>query len=515
MTHQQRWIARIGTIALSLAAVACGDMLTEKPRQFPTQENFYKTPADVRSATLAAYQPLGTDDLYRWWLWLTMDLGSDQVRMHPDEPNYGTYHPEFIRWDATTSSVVAPWNGLYNIVWRANLVLSRAPGVQFADTAERTVLIAEAKFMRAYAYLVLTKLFDDVPLLLSEQDHANLKVARTPVAQIHTQIINDLTEVEALLPVTRPTSQLGRATKGTAQMALADLYLWRSSFLNTGEWQLASDWAKKVIDSGVYGLNDDYLSTFLPANHGNQEMIWVIPGSGVMNRTSMNLGCMILPRMLGFGTGGGCEVVGQPTKWHYDSYLAGDYRKAVTYRTSGCSTDSRIGCVTFKWPNVYKYRPTNGGVGGPPDTDFPLYRYAEAILIYAEAQNELGNTPEAITYLNMIRARARKGDGTGPFVEGTEPHDYGTGGEPSDQVAVRDAIYQERDWELAHEGKRWLDLVRLDRLEPGAWAAALKDRDPVDPAATLQRDLRPFKQRWPIPLTEISLNSALTQNTGY
>ena len=80
---------------------------------------------------------------------------------------------------------------------------------------------------------------------------------------------------------------------------------------------------------------------------------------------------------------------------------------------------------------------------------------------------------------------------------------------------MRDAIYQERDWELAHEGKRWLDLVRLDRLEPGAWAAALKDRDPVDPAATLQRDLRPFKQRWPIPLTEISLNSALTQNTGY
>jgi hypothetical protein len=512
MTHTQRWIS---SIALTLAAAGCGD-LTETPKSFPTQDNFYKTAADIRSATLAAYQPLGSDDLYRWWLWLTMDLGSDQVRMQPDEPNYGTYHPEFIRWDATTSSVTAPWNGLYSIIWRANLVLTRAPAVEFPeDTAERTALMAEAKFMRAYAYLVLTKLFDDVPLLLSESDHANLRVARTPVAQVHAQIVQDLTEVEGLLPATRPANGLGRATKGAAQMALADLYLWRSSFLKSGEWQQASDWAKKVIDSGVGGLNDDYLSTFLPANHGNKEMVWVIPSSGVMGRTSMNLGCMILPRMLGFGTGGGCEVVGQPTQWHYDSYLAGDYRKHVTYRTSGCSTDPRVACVTFKWPNVYKYRPTNGGVGGPSDTDFPLYRFAEALLVYAEAQNELGNTPEAVTYLNLIRARARKGDGSGPFVEGPEPHDYGTAGEATTQAAVRDAIYMERNWELAHEGKRWFDLVRRDALEPGYWAASLQNRDPIDPNATLQRDLRSSKMRWPLPLTELDLNPSLRQNTGY
>jgi hypothetical protein len=505
MTTKTLWIA---TGALSLAVAAC-DLLTETPRSFTTVDRFYKTPADVRSATFAAYQPLGSDDLYHWWLWLTLDLASDQVRMHPDEPNYQTYHPEFLRWDATTSSVTAPWNGLNAIVYRANLVLSRAPAVTFSDPTELQQLLAEAKFLRGYAYLLFSKLYDDVPLLLTEADHDNLRVLRTPVAQVEAQVIKDLTEAEADLPPTRPTSQMGRATKGAAQMALADLYLWRSSYRKTGEWQLAADWARKVIDSRLYGLNDDYLSTFLPAHHGNKEMIFLIPSSGVLGRTSMNLGCLILPRVLGFGTGGGCEVIGQPTNWHYQSYVAGDYRKDVTYRTSGTSTDPNVGFKTFPWPNVYKYRPSNGGVGGPADTDFPLYRYAETFLIYAEAQNELGNTDSAVAYLNLIRARARKGTGAEAR---TSPPDYAG---PLDRVSTRDAIYQERDWELAHEAKRWFDLVRLDALEPNSWATALRDRDPIDTAATLQRDLRTFKGRWPLPQTELNLDPALTQNPGY
>src|SRR5437868_11162922 len=227
-------------LGISLAAAACGDMLTETPKSFTTQDGFFKTPSDVRSATFAAYQPLGTDDLWRWWLWLTVDLASDQVRMHPDEPNYQTYHPEFLRWDATTSSVTSPWNGLYNMVFRANLVLSRAPAVTFADPAERQELLAEATFLRGYAYLLLSKLYDDVPLLLSEADHANLRVPRTPVAQVEAQVVTDLTAAEADLPATRPKKELGRATRGAAEMALADLYLWRSSYRQTGAWQLAS-----------------------------------------------------------------------------------------------------------------------------------------------------------------------------------------------------------------------------------------------------------------------------------
>jgi hypothetical protein len=501
------WVA---PLALSLALAACSDLLTEDPKTFLTDQRFYKTPADIRMATLAAYEPLNTDQLYDWWLWLTMDLASDQVRMHPDEPNYGTYHPEFLLWDGTTSSVTAPWNGFYDIIFRANRVIARAPQVQFTDPAEQATLIAEAKFLRGYAHLVLTKLYGDVPLLVSEADHANLSVARTQVAPVHAQVVKDLTEAEAALPATRPAAELGRATKGAAQMALADLYQWRSSALGSGEWQQASDWAQKVIDSGRYNLTADYLATFLPANKGNSEMIFMIVATGLDGRTSTNLGCLILPRALGFNSGGGCEVLGQPTLWHYNSYLTGDYRWAVTYRTGGCSLNPSVGCVTFNWPNVHKYRPTR--VVGPSDTDFPLYRYAEAILMYAEAQNELGNTVVAVAELNKIRARARKGTGG---ENRPEPHDYGTAGEPMDQASVRAAIYMERNWELAHEGKRWFDLVRRDAMEPDSWVTSLRDHDPIDPKSSLQRDLRLHRKRWPLPQSELQLNRSLTQNLGY
>jgi hypothetical protein len=312
-------------------------------------------------------------------------------------------------------------------------------------------------------------------------------------------------------------------------MVLADVYQWRSSFLKKNEWSQTATYAKKVIDNPRWGLVTDYLSQYLPSNKGNKEMIWMIVASGLDSRSSGDENCNYLPRELGFNTAGGCEVVGQPTRWQYNNYLCTspdtiklgadgrladttrilkcDYRKQVTYRSGGCSTNSGIGCLTFKWPNVNKYRPTNRGVGGPTDQDYPYYRYAEALLMYAEAQNELGNPAVAVQYLNMLRARARRGTGSSSF---TEPHDYGTAGEPIDQRSVRDAVYQERIWEMAHEGKRWFDQVRRNSLEPGYWQQTMRDHDP-DPRA----DLSDFRMRFPIPAPEIAVNPSLTQNPGY
>ena len=136
--------------------------------------------------------------------------------------------------------------------------------------------------MRGYAYLRLTKMYDGVPLLLSPEDQANASPTRATLEQVHQAVIKDLTEAKAGLPTAwsgddgygNPTQ--GRVTKGAAEMALADLYLWRSSFMQKNEWQLASDWADSVIVSGLWGLNDDYIKTFLPSNKGNREEILVI-----------------------------------------------------------------------------------------------------------------------------------------------------------------------------------------------------------------------------------------------
>ena len=243
-------------------------------------------------------------------------------------------------------------------------------------------------------------------------------------------------------------------------------------------------------------------------------MIFDIPSSGINGASSFNTFCLFLPRSLGFGYGGGCEVIGEPTAWMYNSFpmtVSGsdttwDYRHDVTYRTKGCSTLASIGCITIgtkygPWPNVYKYRPTNRGIGGPTDNDYPLYRYSEALLIYAEAQYELGNSGEAINAINQIRARARQGTGSENRVE------------PRALTTInRDTIFMERNWEMGHEGKRWYDLVRRDSEDPGYFVSQLSTNDPE---VKTRGDLSLFRKRYPVPANEIQLDPALKQNPGY
>ena len=183
----------------------------------------------------------------------------------------------------------------------------------------------------------------------------------------------------------------------------------------------------------------------------------------------------------------------------------------AAFVTGGCGISGLCATPFGDGPMPYKYKKSDNGRDWTlNDVDTPLYRYAEAILMYAEAQNELGNSTVAVTYLNMIRARARKGTGA---ENRAEPHDYGTGaGEALDQLSVRDAIYMERAWELAFEAKRWWDLVRRDSLEPGYWKNSLQAHDPN---ASKSQPIAEYKKRFPIPQAQINANPSLTQNPGY
>jgi hypothetical protein len=512
-------------LAAGLSLVACSDLLNEDPKGFTTTDTFFKTGADLSSATLAIYSALR--GLQGQSNWTTPELASDQTRADNREPNSGTYGPDRLNWTASSGRATVPFGTYYGIVTRANLVLARGPGIATPDTVTKAFNIAEAQFLRGYAYLRLVKAYDGVPLLLTPDDQANPSPTRAPYEDVFQAVITDLTEAEASLPALwastdgygNPTQ--GRVTKGAAQMALADLYSWRSSFLLKNEWQLASDWAKKVIDSGIWGLNDDYFKTFLPSNKGNNEMIFVITNSGVNDRTSNIFQLFYYPRDWGLdaGQGGGWGLI-HPTDWFLNSYAPGDYRGSRGY--DGYRSDSGFvggGCglticvdTLGDGPMPWKYRKSDGGgTWWLGDVDVPLYRYAEAILLYAEAQNELGNTAEAVTYLNMIRARARKGTGA---ESRTEPHDYGTAGEPMDKLSVREAIYMERAWEFAFETKRWFDLVRRDSEEAGYWATQLHLHDPNSErlAPTAGQE---YKKRWPIPQAQINSNPALCQNPGY
>ena len=154
---------------------------------------------------------------------------------------------------------------------------------------------------------------------------------------------------------------------------------------------------------------------------------------------------------------------------------------------------------------AWKYRPTsfNSALG---DVDLPIYRYAEALLFYAEAQNELGNTATAIQAVNQVRARARRGVGSETRAE---PADRPTS---LSKLQAREAIYMERNWELAFEQKRWFDLKRRDGIEPGYWRAQLQAHDPN---ASRRAPISEHKKLWPLPQDEVQNMPSLTQNPGY
>ena len=523
----QRSKAVTVALTLSLALAACESPLTEDPQSFLTTDTFYGTAADLDIATLAIYQSLRAYADFN----VTETQASDQGRHDPGETGSGNILPDFVIWDASTpNGTTGRWNSSYTIIYRANLVLDKAPNVEMSDAA-RAGMIAEAKFLRGYAYLQLIKRFSagnkptdlGVPLLLTEADHANKEIKRATQAEVFTRIIEDLTAAEGALPATRTGAAVGRAVRGAAQMALADAYLWRSSFMLTNEWQQASDWAKKVIDSNTFTLNSSFFGVFLPSNKSNREIIFRAVNSG--DRANGTVVNTFYPRQLGFaGSPGGGFGLLKPSVWFYNSYAKGDIRGStgpqsdtVAFRTTACFTDTSRGCALLTQgrapgepaaAHVWKFRPssTNNALG---DVDFVFYRFAETLLIYAEAQNELGNTAPAIAAVNQVRARARRGT-TGAETR-VEPADLSTS---LGKVAAREAIYMERAWELAFEkGDRWFDLVRRDSMEPGYWSAQLLAHDPLTAGA--REPLRDFRKRFPIASTERDLMPSLEQNPGY
>src|SRR5205823_3781453 len=189
--RRNRLIASSLAVAALYVVSACTDLLTEDPKGFTTTNTFYKTGADLNSATIAIYNALR--GLQGQSQWTTPELASDQARADNREPNAGTYGPDRLNWDASTSLTGAHWTSMYSVITRANLVLANGPGIAASDQVTKNYNLAEAKFMRGYAYFILTKAYDDVPLLLSPEEQANPSPTRTPVEQVHQAAIKDLT----------------------------------------------------------------------------------------------------------------------------------------------------------------------------------------------------------------------------------------------------------------------------------------------------------------------------------
>ena len=474
-------------VALALLP-ACGDLLTETPEDFLGPENFYRSATDAQAAVNGVYAGfMESGAAFKNGLWLALDAGTDDARVGPQVGQADNRITGSLAYSSGSPRITNPWGEFYKTISRANDAIDRIPPIEMPE-ARKASLIGEARFLRALSYFYLVRLYGDVPLLISAEEIGR-DVARAPKEQVYQQIIKDATEAAASLPARWTGNDVGRATRGAALTLLANVHLTRQ------EWAQAASFAKQVIDSGQYSLVPNFIDAFLPNRKNGPEDVFSLQATGTTGVLGTQFVRTYYPREMGPGQGGGFAVA-QPTQRFYDSYLPGDYRKEAGYRTSGPRPgDGRI--VTF-YPHVYKFRPTQSVAMDLGDVNIPIYRYAEVLLIYAEALNETNQPAEAVRYVNLVRTRARGGAGS----EGrAQPADIPVG----TQAAVREAIFQERRWELAHEGKRWFDLVRQG---PQVFIAAIR----LDPEATA---LDPNDMLWPVPQEEIDLNPNLTQNPGY
>ncbi|CAN5560857.1 RagB/SusD family nutrient uptake outer membrane protein [soil metagenome] len=465
----------------------------EDPKNVVAVTNFYKTENDAIAAVNAIYSYLNAlssgsfAGVYLNSFWVTAGLASDEMNNQEIFAPYNDQTATFT-YGSQHTALQEIWSTHYKTITIANIAIERIPLIQM-DATLRTRLVNEAKFLRGLMYFDMVRMFGSIPLVLKELEPLTPGIVSTD--EIYTQIITDLTDAEAL-PLSYPAGAgRGRATSGAAKAMLAKVYLTR------GDYESCVSKCNEVINSGEYQLWDDFADVFKLSSRGGKEAIFSVgfgdAGGAIIFWEVGQFLVRLLPPALsaeGVENAQGWQV---PTQNLYNSYDPNDRRRSVTFVTEVHNPD---GSITSINPYIQKYwdriaEPTGNGTAN----DYPVIRYADVLLMSAEANNELGNTADANTYINMVRKRARF---DGSVYRDALPDYTGLSKEE-----FRAAVLKERRWEFVAEGQRWFDLVRTHTLETLVPIA----KPGVVPQAK--------HYLFPLPQREIDLNSNLVQNTGY
>ncbi|RRB07807.1 RagB/SusD family nutrient uptake outer membrane protein [Larkinella rosea] len=466
-----------------LCLLSSCEVLDQKPESSFTPANFYKNADDAKAAVSAVYDPLNSQNLYGQVMWILQDQATDDAEWGNGRSTANQPKNDLDKYTFTpaTNTFQAIWSTVYAAINRANTVINRVPGITM-DNDLKARYVAEAKFMRGFYYFTLVRYFGGVPLITTETTSLNdLAVARASVDDVYKLIIQDFTDAETALPVTYSAADRGRATKGAAKAYLAKVYLTRQ------DWPKAAAKAKEVIDLGQYDLWANFADAFLIANKNGKEAVFEMQAlSGGFGEGSLMQGYMRpnfdrVNGVSGFGDDPATENL-------YKAYRPDDKRRNVTLRLYSTTTTPAAPASVLFPCYVYKYLdPTSTGTsdGG---NNYPIIRYPDVLLMYAEALNEqAANSADAYATINRIRNRAGLPNLTANL----------------SQAQFRDSLLLERRLELAFEGHRWYDLVRTKRL-----ISAMKAQNPTIPVAE-------HHYLFPIPQTERDVNPKLDQNPGY
>jgi starch-binding outer membrane protein, SusD/RagB family len=502
---------------LAMTFSSCNDSFIDLvPEDSYTSDSFYKTEAQFRQAVIAAYVPL-RDVLVNDYF--TSEMRSDNSIYQPYPSNRGTayVHRENISDftdNSTNAYTNAVWQHCYTGISRTNIVVERLAKSNLPETVKNSIS-GQAKFLRAWYYFKLVRLYGGVPLFLKEVTKADdAFLPRSTAEQVYAQIIADATEAVAQLPAPGKFPQSGEATKGSATMLLADVYATQK------KWAEAETLLNSLAGMG-YALHSEYADAFLPANKNGKESIFEIQFlEGTVTGTSPNpLTFHFLPRSTSTAIITGIAINNSstggwntPTTDLINAFEKNDKRLDASIGIAEGAYNSSDLFTYSANKSIVDYKPATGKIGVPyikkyvhaplvavtgSNDNFPVYRYSDALLLLAEAQNELGKSP--LTPLNAVRARAGL-----PAI---------TGGS---QAALRDIILHERRVELAFENHRWHDLVRSGKAVEvmNAFGAELKKQ--VNYLTPDAYQVTANKLLFPIPQAEVELSAGtVSQNPGY
>ncbi|MFN4146141.1 MAG: RagB/SusD family nutrient uptake outer membrane protein [Runella sp.] len=446
-----------------------------------TTASYYKSASDIAGGVTAAYGAL--QPTYNF-MFLFGDVTTDNTFTPQEAIGSGQGDYDLLPVLTNQPQVANMWNNSYAIIGRANIVLSRMPSITMNEQL-KSRYEGEMKFLRALSYFNLVRLFGAVPLTIAEIQTVDelYTFGRESVDNVYAQIIKDLTDAERLLPATyAAASDRGRATNGAAKALLGKVFLTRK------QYPQAAAKLKEVIDSGTYRLLPNYADVFAVSNVNNAEVVFSVQytkgnigeGSPFTNffathNTISGTSIVAVGEALGFS---------QITPDLEAAFEAGDTRKATS-----------VGVVRNTNFYTRKYMDVPSG---PLDAGnhWMVIRYADVLLMYAEALNEQAQTTQALAFLNQIRQRAGLSARTN-----------------LSQAEMRLVLEQERRVELSMEGHRWFDLIRTDRLLPVM--NAYHEKYGIRRGGGVLR-YEAFVSLFPIPIVEITKNpSKITQNPGY
>lgn len=473
----------LATILTGIVLASCSDFLTLEPAYQISELSFYKNAKDFETALVGSYA--GFQELHNAEVVYLGDLTTDNAGITWTSPTVGESELDEMNVTPANSFLNTIWSNCFTTIARSNNIISRLDAASLTD-AQKKGFRGESLFLRAYSYFYLVRLFGNIPVVdvafRSPDQILAFDMTRRPVEEVYGLIVKDLTESANLLAgVTQPSKS--QASDGAAKTLLGKVYLTRKQYPE------AARVLKEVIDGNAYSLNPDYKKLFTNGNDELPESIFEIKYlSGNLGEGNTFSTIFMPPRfdmaMFPGNLQGSGRVI--PTRDIADAYEPGDLRKRASIGDS-------VRLVTGKYAkdlHGLKFVDFTTGIVGDGGINFTALRYADVLLMYAEALNENNQTAAALPYINQVRKRAGL-----PALAGLT------------KAELTLALERERRVEFLLEGHRWFDLVRTGRAQEVMNAYFKK--------AGLKFTVADHELLMPIPLREIDINPKLGQNPGY